>query len=129
MTELACVDGPATAAVSDRLVAVSRAAVAAPPFCEGKAETGWFAEELAGEVPTCSGQGGTRPADIGSPGGGGYPRHRDERAELSTGPSLFTGPSLSTGATRCDWARRQRWRFSRMPAAPWPPPTHMVTRP
>jgi hypothetical protein len=50
MTELACLDGPATAAVSDRLVAVYRAAMAAPPFCEGKAETGWVAEELAGEV-------------------------------------------------------------------------------
>lgn len=81
MTELACLDGPATAAVSDRLVV-----------------------------------------------GEGYPA-TGMSAELSTGPSLFTGPSLSTGATRCDWARRQRWRFSRMPAAPWPPPTHMVTMP
>ena len=25
--------------------------------------------------------------------------------------------------------RPQFWRFSKMPAAPWPPPTHMVTMP
>jgi hypothetical protein len=35
MTELACLDGPARAAISDRLVAVYRAAMAAPPFFEG----------------------------------------------------------------------------------------------
>jgi hypothetical protein len=26
-------------------------------------------------------------------------------------------------------ASGQLWRFSKMPAAPWPPPTHMVTMP
>jgi ribosomal protein S18 acetylase RimI-like enzyme len=50
MTELACLDGPATAAVSDQLVAIYRAAMSAPPFSEGEVETGWFAEELAGEL-------------------------------------------------------------------------------
>jgi hypothetical protein len=50
MTELACLDGPATAVVADQLVAVYRAAMAAPPFFEGEVETGWFAEELAGEA-------------------------------------------------------------------------------
>ena len=50
MTELACMDGPATAAVSDQLVAVYRAAMAAPPFFESEVETGWFAQELAGEL-------------------------------------------------------------------------------
>jgi ribosomal protein S18 acetylase RimI-like enzyme len=50
MTELACLDGPATAAVSDQLVAVYRAAMGAPPFSETEVETGWFAEELAGEL-------------------------------------------------------------------------------
>jgi hypothetical protein len=34
VTELACLDGPATAAVSDQLVAVYRAAMGAPPFSE-----------------------------------------------------------------------------------------------
>jgi ribosomal protein S18 acetylase RimI-like enzyme len=50
MTELACLDGPATAAVSDQLVAVYRVAMGAPPFSETEVETGWFAEELAGEL-------------------------------------------------------------------------------
>ena len=50
MTELACLDGPATAAVSDQLVAVYRAAMAAPPFFETEVETGWVAQELAGEL-------------------------------------------------------------------------------
>jgi ribosomal protein S18 acetylase RimI-like enzyme len=50
VTELACLDGPAMAAVSDQLVAVYRAAMAAPPFSEGEVETGWFAQELAGEL-------------------------------------------------------------------------------
>jgi ribosomal protein S18 acetylase RimI-like enzyme len=50
MTELACLDGPGTAAVGDQLVAVYRAAMAAPPFFESEVETGWFAQELAGEL-------------------------------------------------------------------------------
>jgi GNAT superfamily N-acetyltransferase len=50
VTELAYLDGPATAAVSDQLVAVYRAAMAAPPFFETEVETGWFAAELAGEL-------------------------------------------------------------------------------
>ena len=50
MTELVCLDGPGTAAVSDQLVAVYRAAMAAPPFLESEVETGWFAQELAGEL-------------------------------------------------------------------------------
>jgi ribosomal protein S18 acetylase RimI-like enzyme len=50
VTELACLDGPATAAVSDQLVAVYRAAMAAPPFHETEVESGWFADELAGEL-------------------------------------------------------------------------------
>jgi hypothetical protein len=44
MTELACLDGPGTAAVSDQLVAVYRAAMAAPPFFESEVETGSFAQ-------------------------------------------------------------------------------------
>ena len=50
MTELTRLDGPAAAAVSDQLVAVYRAAMAAPPVFETELETGWFAHELAGEV-------------------------------------------------------------------------------
>jgi ribosomal protein S18 acetylase RimI-like enzyme len=50
MTELVCLDGPGTAAVRDQLVAVYRAAMAAPPFFEREVETGWFAQELAGEL-------------------------------------------------------------------------------
>ena len=50
MTELARRDGPATAAVGDQLVAVYRAAMAAPPVFETELETGWFAQELAGEI-------------------------------------------------------------------------------
>jgi hypothetical protein len=51
MTRLALLDGPAMAAVRDQLVAVYRAAMgAAPLFHETEVETGWFAEELAGEV-------------------------------------------------------------------------------
>jgi ribosomal protein S18 acetylase RimI-like enzyme len=50
MTRLTLLDGPATAAVRDQLVAVYRAAMGAPPFHEAEVETGWFAEELAGEV-------------------------------------------------------------------------------
>ena len=38
------------------------------------------------------------------------------RARLSTAPLVHS----SFG---------QFWRFSKMPAAPWPPPTHMVTMP
>jgi ribosomal protein S18 acetylase RimI-like enzyme len=49
MTELVCLDGPAAAA-GDQLVAVYRAAMGAPPFHEGEVETGWFAQELAGEL-------------------------------------------------------------------------------
>jgi ribosomal protein S18 acetylase RimI-like enzyme len=50
VTELARLAGPGTAAVSDQLVAVYRAAMAAPPFFETELETGWFSHELAGEV-------------------------------------------------------------------------------
>ena len=50
MTELACLAGPGTAAVSDQLVAVYRAAMGAPPFFETEVETGWFAQELADEL-------------------------------------------------------------------------------
>ena len=50
MTGLARLDGPETAALSDQLVAVYRAAMSAAPFHETEVETGWFAEELAGEV-------------------------------------------------------------------------------
>ena len=50
MTGLARLDGPETAAVSDQLVAVYQAAMSAAPFHETEVETGWFAEELAGEV-------------------------------------------------------------------------------
>jgi GNAT superfamily N-acetyltransferase len=50
VTRLACLDGPATAAVSDRLVAVYRAAMGAAPFHETEVEAGFFAEELAGEL-------------------------------------------------------------------------------
>ena len=50
MTRLARLDGKETAAVSDQLVAVYRAAMAAPPFFESEVETGWFAQELAGEL-------------------------------------------------------------------------------
>jgi len=50
VADLALLDGPGTAAVGDQLVAVYRAAMAAPPFFETEVETGWFAQELAGEV-------------------------------------------------------------------------------
>jgi hypothetical protein len=50
VTDLARLDGPATASVSGQLVAVYRAAMSAEPFLETEVETGWFAEELAGEV-------------------------------------------------------------------------------
>jgi ribosomal protein S18 acetylase RimI-like enzyme len=50
MTGLARLDGPETAALSDQLVEVYRAAMSAPPFHETDVETGWFAEELAGEL-------------------------------------------------------------------------------
>ena len=50
MTGLVRLDGPETAALSDQLVAVYRAAMSAAPFHETEVETGWFAEELAGEV-------------------------------------------------------------------------------
>ena len=50
MTSLARLDGKETAAVSDQLVAVYRAAMSAPPFFETEVETGWFAQELADEV-------------------------------------------------------------------------------
>ena len=50
MTDLARLDGPGAAAVSDQLVAVYRAAMGAAPFFETEVESGWFAEELAGEV-------------------------------------------------------------------------------
>jgi ribosomal protein S18 acetylase RimI-like enzyme len=50
VTDLALLDGRATAAVSEQLVAVYRAAMGAAPFFETEVETGWFVEELAGEV-------------------------------------------------------------------------------
>jgi ribosomal protein S18 acetylase RimI-like enzyme len=50
VTGLTRLDGPATAAIADQLVAVYRAAMAAPPFFETEVETGWFAQELADEV-------------------------------------------------------------------------------
>jgi hypothetical protein len=50
VTDLVRLDGPATAAIADQLVAVYRAAMSAPPFFETEVETGWFAEELADEV-------------------------------------------------------------------------------
>ncbi len=50
MTRRACLDGPATAALSDQLLGVYRAAMGAPPFHETDVETGWFAQELADEL-------------------------------------------------------------------------------
>jgi hypothetical protein len=50
VTDLSRLDGPGAAAVSDQLVAVYRAAMGAAPFFETEVETGWFAEELAGEL-------------------------------------------------------------------------------
>jgi ribosomal protein S18 acetylase RimI-like enzyme len=50
VTDLTRLDGAATAAIGDQLVAVYRAAMSAPPFFETEVETGWFAQELAGEV-------------------------------------------------------------------------------
>jgi ribosomal protein S18 acetylase RimI-like enzyme len=50
VTRLTCLDGPATAGLSDQLVAVYRAAMGAPPFGETEVETGWFAQELADEL-------------------------------------------------------------------------------
>ena len=50
MTRLDHLDGPATAAISEQLVDVYRAAMGAAPFHETEVETGWFAEELAGEL-------------------------------------------------------------------------------
>ena len=50
MTDLACLDGRQVAAISDRLAAVYRAAMGAEPFHETEVETGFFTEELAGEL-------------------------------------------------------------------------------
>jgi ribosomal protein S18 acetylase RimI-like enzyme len=50
MTGPARLDGPETAAVSDQLVEVYRAAMSAPPFHETDVETGWFAQEPADEL-------------------------------------------------------------------------------
>jgi ribosomal protein S18 acetylase RimI-like enzyme len=50
VTRLDRLDGPATAAVSDRLVDVYRAAMGAAPFHETEVEAGLFAGELAGEL-------------------------------------------------------------------------------
>jgi Acetyltransferase (GNAT) domain len=50
VTRLDRLDGPATAAISEQLVAVYRAAMGAAPFHETEVETGRFAEELAGEL-------------------------------------------------------------------------------
>jgi hypothetical protein len=50
VTRLAPLDGAGAAAVSEQLVAVYRAAMGAAPFFETEVETGWFAEELGGEV-------------------------------------------------------------------------------
>ena len=50
MTDLTRLDGPGAAAVREQLVAVYRAAMGAGPFFETEVETGWFAEELAGEL-------------------------------------------------------------------------------
>jgi ribosomal protein S18 acetylase RimI-like enzyme len=51
VTRLALLDGPATSAIQGQLVAVYRAAMGAPPFFETEVEAGWFADELAGELP------------------------------------------------------------------------------
>ncbi|HEV2893974.1 MAG TPA: hypothetical protein VG411_09485 [Actinomycetota bacterium] len=50
MTRLGRLDGPATAAISEQLVDVYRAAMGAPPFHETEVEAGFFADELAGEL-------------------------------------------------------------------------------
>jgi hypothetical protein len=50
MTRLDRLDGPATAAISEQLVDVYRAAMGAPPFHETEVEAGFFADELAGEL-------------------------------------------------------------------------------
>jgi ribosomal protein S18 acetylase RimI-like enzyme len=50
VTDLTRLDGPGAAAVREQLVAVYRAAMGAAPFFETEVETGWFAEELAGEL-------------------------------------------------------------------------------
>jgi ribosomal protein S18 acetylase RimI-like enzyme len=50
MTRLGRLDGPATAAISEQLVDVYRAAMCAPPFHETEVEAGFFADELAGEL-------------------------------------------------------------------------------
>jgi ribosomal protein S18 acetylase RimI-like enzyme len=50
VTDLACLDGGQVAAISDRLAAVYRAAMGAEPFHETEVETGFFTEELAGEL-------------------------------------------------------------------------------
>jgi ribosomal protein S18 acetylase RimI-like enzyme len=50
VTDLTRLDGPGAAAVREQLVAVYRAAMGASPFFETGVETGWFAEELAGEL-------------------------------------------------------------------------------
>jgi Acetyltransferase (GNAT) domain len=50
VTRLDRLDGPATAAIGDRLADVYRAAMGAAPFHETEVETGFFAEELAGEL-------------------------------------------------------------------------------
>ena len=50
MTDLTRLDGPGAAAVREQLVAVYRGGHGAAPFFKTEVETGWFAEELAGEL-------------------------------------------------------------------------------
>jgi hypothetical protein len=78
VTELACLDGPARAAVSDQLMAVYRAAMAAPPFFETEVETGWFADELAGELDEAG-----KPDPPGT-GAGGCPHAPPPRPPVLT---------------------------------------------
>jgi hypothetical protein len=57
VTRLVLLDGPATAAVRDQLVAVYRAAMGAAPFHETEVETGWFAVVWIAVHPDRRGRG------------------------------------------------------------------------
>ena len=92
----------------------------------GRGPLGWHDAErvvLGAELPTpvaAAGRHGrlTRTRRCRVPRWGRLPRQRDgaARAAVHSCPTAV-GPS------------GQFWRFSKMPAAPWPPPTHMVTMP
>jgi hypothetical protein len=130
MTGLARLDGPETAAVSDQLVEVYRAAMSAPPFHETDIETGWFAEELAGELTEAGYRCWVAREDGGAVVGFAHGFPTGEVPPEGWYGLMREAVGPAAGSRRYGRADPgQFWRFSKMPAAPWPPPTHMVTMP